>query len=534
MPTQKIHFTPDQIPAVRDAMPVFKLGDQVMAPTNVMQQMLRVAAPNAGMKPMGNSGVSLARDRERVVAMVNQKTGESKLFPSLEGLKDGQNLATKAKTVAAKFAADRSLFPDDSTKVFTLNPVSLLKSVHTPDGRGALPLQVLSYVRFQRQVNGMRVFGPGTRGLIAVGADEAVHAFSHRWKRALPIAEIAKPVSRDEIAKSILAQLAPSAKTADVRVDKVRVCYYDTGQHFIQPTYRFEATLLTPHAIDRKQLPANRHVFGYVPIGLAPEPVPTLGTRKGKPPVAAAAGHHANPAPNALPPGDPTVGRYVVRNDTDEWYISADEFMDSLKLAQAFGGIPFTDSQYFWAEPRLFTTEKDSFINSVQIALNEVHGNWWYFTTRDNADDGVSLTSIPASGYGGASNQALAYWILHSCEILPTQTDESASFDVWWNIFNGLHAVAGYRTEMWIDDDVMGPFGFAIGLGASFVPAWLNEVVSNDSYDDGDTYHDDNRNMTEPMGRASAIAVTGHGNDPVNQVTPLGRAQSLTEWWFDN
>ena len=72
--------------------------------------------------------------------------------------------------------------------------------------------------------------------------------------------------------------------------------------------------------------------------------------------------------------------------------------MDSLKLAQAFGGIPFTDSQYFWAEPRLFTTEKDSFINSVQIALNEVHGNWWYFTTRDNADDGVSLTSIPASG----------------------------------------------------------------------------------------------------------------------------------------
>jgi hypothetical protein len=87
---------------------------------------------------------------------------------------------------------------------------------------------------------------------------------------------------------------------------------------------------------------------------------------------------------------------------------------------------------------------------------------------------------------------------------------------------------------MWIDDDVTGPFGFGIGLGAPVVGAWLTEVATNDSYDDGDTYFDTNRNITEPMGRASAIAVTGHGGDTVNNLGSLGPAGNLTEWWFNN
>ncbi len=279
-------------------------------------------------------------------------------------------------------------------------------------------------------------------------------------------------------------------------------------------------------------MPAKRHVFGYVPLSEAAEPLPVLGKREAKRPAPA-----KNGGPKTEPPpGDPTVGRYVVRNDSDEWVTSANEFMGGLTLAHGlFGGpIPFTDSQYYWAEPRLFLSQKESFVDSVQIALNEVHGNWWYFTTRDNADDGVSLSSIPSTGYGGGAGGSLAYWIIHSCEVIPTQTDESNSFDVWWNIFNGLHAVVGYRTEMWIDDDVTGPFGFWIGLGASIVPAWLNEVAGNDSYDDGDTYHDDNRNIDEPMGRASAIAVCGHSDDTAADVAPLPRPNCLTEWWFNN
>src|SRR5262249_4446515 len=134
-----------------------------------------------------------------------------------------------------------------------------------------------------------------------------------------------------------------------------------------------------------------------------------------------------------LPPNDPTVGRYIVRNDSDEWVTSANEFLDGLESAQDDGGaIPFSDSQYYWAYPVEFLASKNSYVNSVNIALNEVHGNWGWFSTRDNKDDGVQLQTI--DGYGGHAGGSLAFWIIHSCEVIPTATDEPTSFNVWWNI----------------------------------------------------------------------------------------------------
>jgi hypothetical protein len=91
----------------------------------------------------------------------------------------------------------------------------------------------------------------------------------------------------------------------------------------------------------------------------------------------------------------------------------------------------------------------------------------------------------------------LGGWILHSCEVIPTATDETTSFDVWWNIFQGMHAAVGYRTEMWIDDGVTSPFGLLMGLGAPVVSAWFSSIASNDLYGANDqTYFDNNRQIT--------------------------------------
>src|SRR5262249_53008131 len=155
----------------------------------------------------------------------------------------------------------------------------------------------------------------------------------------------------------------------------------------------------------------------------------------------------------------------------------------------------------------------------------EVHGNWGWFSTRDNKDDGVQLQTI--DGYGGHAGGSLAFWIIHSCEVIPTATDEPTSFNVWWNIFKGLHAAVGYRTRMYSDDDVTGPFGYDIGLGAPVVSAWLNEVAASDSYDDGDMYFDGNRKMKELMGRPSAVAVCRHSDDTASDIGPVGRTTCL-------
>ena len=411
-----------------------------------------------------------------------------------------------------------------------LAPVTLSGMRHERDGKREGPAsEYLAYVRFQREVHGHPVFGPGTRAMAALAADGAMHALSHRWRDAHAIALKLPSRSRKDVASAIRAQLAAAAETARVTVDAVKLAYYDGGGRFMQPAYQFAATLASRN---RDLHAANRRVIGYVPLSEELEPLPVVGDRKGAAPSEPRRGREQGRERAPVPPGDPTVGRYVVRNDAQGWVDSANGFYANLMLANFLGSpIPFTDAQYYWAEPFEFLSDKDSFVNSVNLALNEVHGNWGLFSTRDDKDDLVSLSNVPAGGYGGA----LAYWILHSCEVIPTATDETTSFNVWWNIFQGMHAAVGYRTEMWINDGVTSPFGLSVGLGAAVVSAWFQSIASNSLYGANDAiYLDDNRKIYEPMGRASAIAVCGHGDDTANDIGSLGPASCLTEWWFNN
>lgn len=182
----------------------------------------------------------------------------------------------------------------------------------------------------------------------------------------------------------------------------------------------------------------------------------------------------------------------MVRNDDPDWVNDANEFWDG--LTSFGGGGLFTNSQYFWAFPFEFTSSEGAFVNSVQVALNEVHGNWWFFTTLQNNADGVDITAIPASqGYGAANHGNLAYWILHSCEVIPAAMDAPcpprspapdgrAWWTPWFNIFQGLHSAIGYRMIMYIDDDVGGPYGQNLRLGAPAVSAWFNATLSSSDY----------------------------------------------------
>ena len=525
----RIRFSLQQIPELAEPLPVVRLGPQVVAPEALMRDFASTVARRATLTERGKPELRASFDGDRLVSYVHLTTGESRVFPSLESLQPGEHLGRYAAAAAERILRDQSLFPEDMSEVVALTPATLFGARHSREGGDSRPAEYLSFVRFERRIAGLPVFGPGSTAMIGVAADGSVHAFAHRWRKASGSEKMVAH-SREKIGIAILEQLRPSAEVNHVSVDKVTVCYYDSGD-VLQPVYRFEATVSSPDS----QLVANRHLLGYVSIGDAPESLPVLGVQRGGSPAEPPARRqHAKTSAQAVG-GDPRIGRYVVRNDSPDWVSSANDFMASLEFAQAlFGVIQFTDSQYYWAEPWEFLSDKNAFVNHVQIALNEVHGNWGLFSTRDNHDDIVRLSDVPAGGYGSGGGGTLAFWILHSCEVIPTQTDESTSFDVWWNLFDGLHAAVGYRTEMWIADGVMGPFGFAIGLGAPVVPAWISEVVGNSSYNPDATYLDGNRGITEPMGRPSAIAVCGHGDDTAADVAPLSAATCLTEWWIGN
>jgi hypothetical protein len=537
--TERIRFSADQIPTLSEPLPILRLGSPVLAPEHLLAPIVAASGADATLAERGEHGLRAAFAGKRLIAYVHPQTGESAVYPSLESLEPGRALARHATAAAERLVGEASLFPADATTNEVLAPVTLYGATHAKGGERGRPAEYLAYVRVQRRVGEHPVFGPGSKAMVGVAADGSLRAFAHRRRAAAADGRHVAPHPRAAIHHAILEQLAPSATTASDRLEVTRVSvgYYDGGRELLQPVYRFEATI---HSEDVQV--ADRHLLGYVSIGEAPEPLPSLSAtpehQPSEPPARskrpAGTPEPVGPAPSSRG-SDPTVGRYVVRDDSPAWVASANSFMENLELAQGlFGGLTFTNSQYYWAEPFEFYADRDSFVNSVQIALNEVHGNWNLFSTEKNDADFVYLTDVPAGGYGSGGGGSLAFWILHSCEVIPTATDESTSFDVWWNIFDGLHAAVGYRTEMWIADGATGPFGFAVGLGAPVISSWINEVVSDSAYNPDTDYKDGNRGIMEPMGRPSAIAVTGHGDDTAHDVAPIPAATSLTEWWINN
>jgi hypothetical protein len=528
-PCCNVKITPDMIPEIKSAMPVFKLCDQVEVPHDYLSGILKNVAPDAKLSSFGKSGGSAAFDGDKLVAFVNPETGESRVFPSLECLKPGKDLIEKAKEAAEDLISDTTLFPKDDTSLVVLPPTTLSGSTSNCSGNATNPEQFLGFAQLQRQIDGIPVQGPGTQATIAVNSDGCIQAFAHRYRPAVLTDQSVEPHCPEEIVNSIIADLADTCSRVDVAITEVIVSYYDGGNNFIQPIYSYQGL------IQGDNTTSHGHISGGISIGTQVEsikPAPDQNYPSNDP---AGLYRKRNFRFTRREDVDPTVGRYIVRADSLEWISSATAFYDNLQLATSLGSsLTFTDKQYLAADPSMFVAQKNDFINSVQIALNEVHGNWWEFTTYKNFGDIVTLAEIAAAGgLGSNAGGCLAYWLIHSCEVLPTQTDESISFDIWWKIFRGLHSVVGYRTDMWIDDGVTTNVGLWIGLGAGVVPAWFLEIATNNLYGTA-SYLDANRNITEPFGRPSAVSVCGHLDDTAHDVQGLEDPKCLVEIWIDN
>jgi hypothetical protein len=551
-----IRLSTEQIPASPGSLPVLRLSAQ-KPPTEFVQEVLRRADPNAQklvplsqISQLAGKGGKLpeefvgALSGEHLAAYVDLRSGDAEIFPSLaqKGVpadQEGQQLE-RAQGLAREIFSRADLLQKDATAFSFEKPRALYGESAEGGAEGgeaktSSPEIYLTYVTLRRSVNNYFVYGPGSRAMVAVGNNGTVEGFVRRWKTGAVSGQVRETRTREQVAQAILEQLRPIAKTAEVEVLNTDIAYYDGNRNYLQPVYRFTARLHRRASAggDSKAHVDDDFVIGYVPIGKAREPIPSLSALPGVPPKTAKA---TAPAPERA--GDPTVGRYVVRNDNSNWVANANELWGG--LTAFFSGFLFTDAQYFWAEPWEFTTSEAAFVNSVNVADNEVHGDWWLFSTLSNCCDLVDLTKIPASeGYGAAHGGHLAYWILHSCEVVPSAIDAPCPTDnrpwwtPWFNIFQGMHTVVGYRTIMWIDDDVTGPYGLALRFGAPVVSAWFNATTSAAGYQGNPTYGA-HCGRTPPMGRPSAVSACGRQNNWVYDTTALPPANCLINFWQPN
>ncbi|MCJ1244061.1 hypothetical protein MMC30_001258 [Trapelia coarctata] len=560
-----ITFDKALIPAIKGQWPYLKLGPVVQLPADFLNQVLKNVAPSTKWTNStgGRAGGMIAQDGDRTVGLVDPVTGETSIYPKFESLRSAPNISSE---FIQKHIDNPSVIPHDDSSVTALPGMNLYGTTRVRDGKNdTVPAVFLTNVVAQRSIHvpdagaHFPVRGNASKAVFGVGADGNLQSLAHVWHPAKLGGSTITPRPRDEIYNAIIAQLKSFAEISPVTVDSVEPCFFDAGAAFIQPVFYFAATI---QSNPRSKIVNQTHarISGYIPLGRKPlESLPDLN-KPGDitPPAFAPADTGAPEVPKARRSYPPSlekrgnnikVGRYVVRADSSAWVASANDFLSTLiqYSAPILPWFPrfvtFLNSQYYWAQPFIFTSSKESFIDSVHIADTEVHGNWHLFSTYQNWGDIVSLSDIPASGYGGGAGGSLAYWILHSCEVIPTDTDyppttasKTQSYDAWWKIFNGLHAVVGYRTEMWIADGATTPFAKAIARGFPVVPAWMKAVHDDMIYapSPGNIYYDGNRKINEPMGRASSISVCGHTDDVVWQVANLGKATCLHEWWYDN
>ncbi|TFK26279.1 hypothetical protein FA15DRAFT_693223 [Coprinopsis marcescibilis] len=545
-----VKLDPTIIPKVGEALPVFKLGAPTFFPLDYLNQLIQETNPGVKFERNETVGPDLyAYNGDRLVGWVTAAAGgETHFFPSYDSIEPITGLGIDITRVK-DFLSRPEAFPPDDTKFNFVNGSTLYgntvtsRDPHEVAANISTPHIYLTHGVVERTIDFKgqlyRVCGPGSHASFGIGPKQQLLSLSHRWNSAKITDHLIKPKPINTIAGLIMKQLEPvGLQTGNIFVDEVDVCFYDSGESFMQPVYRFSGVT---HGNNTKVIVPPR-VTGYLPIGdgspealppiLEPEigPLPTDDFRS-QPPVEELEARGVKPRIR--------VARYVVRNDIRQWVRSAQGFWNSL----TDNLVDWSNDQWYWGHPFLYTTSKTSFINNAHIALTEAHGNYHLFTTDGRCCDRVNIDpdfpSTLSSGYGGGARGLLGYWILHSCSVLPTPVDFSAAdfnraFDPWWDVFNGLHAVVSYRTQMLIADRAAATTARSISLGVPVVTAWLEAVITDSEYRGGRSYFDTNVNRRQPYGRPSAIFPCGHGDDRVWQVDNLGRPNCLTIVWYNN
>lgn len=560
----KVDFGSTQVPVVQKPLTLIQSAPQG-APTAFLQEALgKMGAQTSKIGPLANSALFANRantipattmglvENNQLRAYWDEASGEAEIFPLLDGNTAAGRGATTAggstltqKLAAAVAAAEKvfgrtDVIPQDATQ-FTVGaprPVMGASASRTSEN-GAVSESAsslyLTYVSLQRKVDGLAVYGPGSTASVAIGNDGSVQGFVKRWNPGTGTGSVQETRTPQQVQAEIVKLLQPLTTSANVTVRSLELAYYDDGGGAIQPVYRITVQV---HFIARAvagvkaapKLSNDEYLVRYLPVGnetLTADEGGALPSNAEKP-----------SGPVTLPADDPSVGRYVVRNDDAGWVGSANGFWSNITASP--NGHLFSNLQYFWAYPYEFNTSELSYVNSVNVALNEVHGDWWYFTTYQDWGDGVDLTAIPASeGFGPAAGGQLNYWILHSCEVVPSSIDAPCATDSrswwtpWFNIFRGLHTVVGYRTIMYINDGATSPFAKNLELGAPVISAWFNATNGASDYS-GDPKSLAHCGQNLPMGRPSAVTVCGHSADTIFNEAALPAASCLTNYWQPN
>ncbi|OCK78204.1 hypothetical protein K432DRAFT_444791 [Lepidopterella palustris CBS 459.81] len=554
-----------------EELPYLTLGEITPFPNDLLQGLAAAAAPGSSLRNLENEQGVFYYDGSRLTAHYNKLSGETAVYPRLSSL-TGAKPARPANDTISKYLNDGRIFPEDDTILVQVPGQSLSGSSKGRNGTASETLTYLTEVLVQRNITHQDfqfpVCGLGTKASFRVGSDGTIRSVSHRWRPATKSSNTLRTISKDQALTNIAAQLSDVRMNATV--EDISLCYYDAGE-FLQPAWRY--WLAQP---DQDQNVTNSRLVGYIAAaeGL-PEELPKL---------------IPDPAcPAALPPYNTTqangnlarrsffddilggiaddvgsdlirVGRYIQQNNfaSGSFRDDSNKFMSQLTFWAGFENswpfnwfnpgfrpLNFVDSQSAeGATPVIYEKVESDFLDQVDLALTIGHGNYHIFATNGTCDSSVDSTCAIASidNMSNFGQNLLRYWAMKGCSIIPTPQDfycpedQHQAWDTWWDMFNGLHAAVGLRTDGWVSDGVPEAFGAKVAIGVSVIDAWLSTCHDTAHYSGTDYYwwrtNGDQLWKKDPHGQPSAVTVCGHGDDTIREREKLDPPSCLQMFWW--
>ena len=517
-------------PKLDHDVPLFALGDRVKFPDGRFREILKSAAPSKNLKlKKTEDGSYKYYDGDLLIGLYDNEFGETAVFPNLETLAPG-DIKVNLNVVAA-WAKDNAVIPADDTKVSIVIGSRLSGAQQKVNQKPGLPGTYLLEGAVRRVIElpgaAHPVCGPGSQASFGFGVDGAIKSLTHRWNPAKREGPLFRALDPDSVTKHIVAQFKAAKVAAGVTVHAVEFCYFDSAAKYLQPVFRFNATVASGTGAGRSR------VVGYVPAtGAAFEGLPPVLERPGaqeafptvaSPANASLARRAADDADLAGRQSGPRVlvGRYLMNHDglTDYFVKEASRFWDGL-LSGADG--VFVNAQYYWDDPTTYADPTaDSYLNAMHLGFSDGHGNH-HLSETDGDLPGKGVVFVPnglaSKGYGSGSGGRLVYWILAECSVIPSPFDFAAAdahlaYDPWWPVFNGLRAVVGFRDLASVDPPLMKKAGKWLGQGSSVVHGWMKVMLG--------------------AGPTSAVTVCGHAGDHVFLTSGIPRPDCLQTWWYE-
>jgi hypothetical protein len=565
-PASNITFTAT-VPAAPAQMQVYKLAATPVPTEFINEKLFAVKLPALKMeqKALVSRGATGQAPTDQVRAFANPVSGDVHFVPNLMELAMAPNQARPlapetAVAVARTALTDVRFIPKDVTELRLSGAIQVTggSAAHGATAAAAEPKVVMTLVPAVRYASGMPVYGLGSRALIAVANDQSVTGALRRWRTASLGTTIKPVMNAAQVKADIVRQLTPYvAGGTHANVDLIELAYYDANASYLQPVYRFAATL-TP----AQKGAANIRIAGYVPVGAALEPIPDLVTApSGEKPSMSSAPPAASERPQMTMEMSGGVGGVssisVGEFANADWpnsgaYLDmANNFLSGLNLGHTFAPAQPSFSRTIWWTAYSWQVNSPSskqWMNAVNVAYTEPHGDWWLNTAlRNDADfwyiDKIGVGGNP--GFGAAAGGKLATWVIMSCEVVPSVYDlqnqiggngnGGAAFTPWWPVFQGLHNVIGFRTEMLYPDNALqSGFGEDAALGGDINAAWFDEVAAYDGNDG--TYQSQhlNGNPQVHWDRASTMIDARDLGQSIYSVNAQTASSTLWNFWMGN